>query len=366
MTTSETFYIPERRLPYHPLAELFPMMTTEELKKLAEDIKANGQRHIIILLEGLILDGRNRYEACLLAGVKPKTKDFRDCPMGRDPLQYVLSQNMHRRHLDASQRADVAAKLAVLWAKDSTSERSSTITIPANLRDIHSGTATAAAASALNVSTRSVEHAIKVQKDGSPALQTAVTAGEVSVSAAAQVSTLPKPEQENLLREGPKAITEKAKQLKAGKKTAAAGKKKPAASKNTSPVAGVAPEVPQEQAAVPAPASEPGAVAPATGTRMHQLPAEMQQILRRGLAGEEPLCHQHFVTHDVAGAQSKLSAVIQELIAEETNWSIGVMVFRLPHTGNVTAARAQAAPKPQSTIREQRRYAKSLREELDM
>ena len=54
----------------HPLADIFPMMEEKDLKALADDIKANGQRESGLLYEGKILDGRNRYAACLLADVE--------------------------------------------------------------------------------------------------------------------------------------------------------------------------------------------------------------------------------------------------------------------------------------------------------
>ena len=63
--------------------------------------------HPIILCEELILDGRNRWRACQLAGVEPRTRQF---PEGQDPLAFVLAANLHRRHLAESQRAMVAAK----------------------------------------------------------------------------------------------------------------------------------------------------------------------------------------------------------------------------------------------------------------
>ncbi|MCC7234893.1 MAG: ParB N-terminal domain-containing protein [Bryobacterales bacterium] len=53
----------------HPAAELFPMMTEAELRQLAEDIKAHGLADPITMLDGMILDGRNRFEACKRAGV---------------------------------------------------------------------------------------------------------------------------------------------------------------------------------------------------------------------------------------------------------------------------------------------------------
>lgn len=91
----------------HPLAELFPLMDDAELKELAEDIKIHGQRAPITLLAGKILDGRNRWRACTIAKITPKTRQFEN---GGDPLEFVISANLHRRHLTIEQRAFIAAK----------------------------------------------------------------------------------------------------------------------------------------------------------------------------------------------------------------------------------------------------------------
>ena len=93
---------------YHPFANIFPMLIESELKELAEDIRFNGLLNKITLYENKILDGRNRYEACKIANIKPEFIILKDI----DPLQYVISNNLKRRHLNASQRALIAADLA--------------------------------------------------------------------------------------------------------------------------------------------------------------------------------------------------------------------------------------------------------------
>src|SRR5262249_34703483 len=65
-----------------------------------------NQRETIKLLDGKILDGRNRYRVCLELGIEPRTEDL---PPATDPLDYVLDVNLHRRHLTDVQRAFVAA-----------------------------------------------------------------------------------------------------------------------------------------------------------------------------------------------------------------------------------------------------------------
>jgi hypothetical protein len=108
-------------LEFHPYANLFPLMEGKEFDALVTDIKTNGLRDSIMLLDGKILDGRNRYRACLAAGVEPAMHKWReDWPHHGNggPLGYVLSQNLHRRHLTTDQRAAIAAELVTMEPGD--------------------------------------------------------------------------------------------------------------------------------------------------------------------------------------------------------------------------------------------------------
>jgi len=91
----------------HPVAELFPMMSEEELDELAADIKANGlQQPIILDKDGILIDGRNRSEACRRAGIEPESIVLN----GQDIVAYILSANIHRRNLTKGQAAMIVAK----------------------------------------------------------------------------------------------------------------------------------------------------------------------------------------------------------------------------------------------------------------
>lgn len=91
----------------HPAAELFPLMSDEELDALAADILANGLRQPLVLDgEGRLLDGRNRLAACGRAGVTP---DYTVADTA-DPVALLVSLNVKRRNLSASQRAIAAAE----------------------------------------------------------------------------------------------------------------------------------------------------------------------------------------------------------------------------------------------------------------
>lgn len=95
------------RLTFHEYADIFPMLSLEELDTLAADIAANGLLEPITLYEGKVLDGRNRYVACLNVAVDPRLTQY----TGDDPLGFVLSKNLHRRQLTSSQRAVVALEV---------------------------------------------------------------------------------------------------------------------------------------------------------------------------------------------------------------------------------------------------------------
>lgn len=99
----------------HPLCTLFPRLGDSEFSSLVEDIRANGLREPITVHDGMILDGGNRYRACLEAGIEPSFKAY----SGSSIVAYVLSANLHRRHLSAGQQAAIVAS-AQDWAKAQT------------------------------------------------------------------------------------------------------------------------------------------------------------------------------------------------------------------------------------------------------
>jgi hypothetical protein len=101
--------------PIHPLCHLFPIMPDQELYGLAEDIRRRGLLESIVLLDGQVLDGRNRLEACRLAGVEPRFVDWK----GDDsPLEWAIAKKMRRRQFNASQRAVIALAVLPLLEKE--------------------------------------------------------------------------------------------------------------------------------------------------------------------------------------------------------------------------------------------------------
>jgi ParB-like chromosome segregation protein Spo0J len=175
------FQFPDEYI-FHPLTEELPPLAEAEQQALTNDIKVHGQREPIMRdRDGVILTGRHRLKACLMAGIKPRFDTYE----GDDPIAVIVSSDLIRRHLSESQRAMAAAKLANMRQGERTDLEPS-----ANLPE--EAISQAAAAARLNVSERSIRHAGVVRKRGTPELIRAVEQGEVSVSAAAKQAK-PKP-----------------------------------------------------------------------------------------------------------------------------------------------------------------------------
>ncbi len=136
----------------HEFADIFPMMDKKSFNNLKKDIKENGylEDQPIVIFENKILDGRNRFKACEELKIIPKQIQY----TGTTPLQYVISTNLNRRHLNDGQRSMVAAEIANLPHGG----------IEYSNSEVPSGTSITEAASKMNVSVRSVKRAKKIKK----------------------------------------------------------------------------------------------------------------------------------------------------------------------------------------------------------
>ena len=188
-------------ISFHPLADIFPLIEGAEFDALVADVREQGLREPIVLFEGSILDGRNRYRACNAAGVEPRFETYD----GTDPVGYVISLNIHRRHLNESQRAMAHARIATL-KHGVRSDTAIAVSVPTQ----------AQASAMLNVSVDSGQRARKVLNEGTPELIKAVESGDVSVSAGAHLATLPREDQTAIVEAGPTVAREAAKTIREG------------------------------------------------------------------------------------------------------------------------------------------------------
>lgn len=236
-------------LPVHPVADLFPWLPDKDAEALAADIAENGLMDPLVIFEGELLDGRNRREACRKLGITPHWVAF----TGKDPIAFILSKNLHRRHLSPAQCAMLAAEVGrmpshrparpepdaeaqlPLGDEDRAEEKADrgppsgekgargpgsakkAASWPPSEEKVDRGPplrSNAQLAKDFDVSVRSIRRARAVQEHGSPALVEAVKAGTLPVKAAERVArNLTREEQDAALAEGVEALEARARKL---------------------------------------------------------------------------------------------------------------------------------------------------------
>lgn len=182
--------------PYkvHPAADAFPLMDGDEFEALVVDVAEHGLREPIALTSDgeTLVDGRNRYRACVKAGVDPMVHRLDELYQGAKLIDYIVSINVKRRHLNAGQLGFVALALEPIYAglaKERQREHGKTApgkpkeTLVADLPQVTTSKARDQAAKAVGGSGRGVSKAKKVKKVA-PDLADKVMSGQLSLDAA--------------------------------------------------------------------------------------------------------------------------------------------------------------------------------------
>ena len=105
-------------LDFHPVAAWFGLTEGDEFDALVDSIRRNGLLQQIVLHQGKILAGRNRYRACKTAGYRFSAKDFTELAPGKDPFEFVFAENVARRHLTGDQKKALVLRLIRERPKD--------------------------------------------------------------------------------------------------------------------------------------------------------------------------------------------------------------------------------------------------------
>ncbi|MFI3154520.1 MAG: hypothetical protein QX199_00040 [Methylococcaceae bacterium] len=168
-------------LELHPLCTYFPRMSDAEFNSLKDNIQDNGQTHPIYTLDGMILDGGNRYRALCELGIDPVIIEY----SGANPAQFILSSNLHRRHLTQGQSAAIVSA-SLSWINAQTAN-SSQVSNTAQL-----DTATSRAKQS-GVGHRTQQLADKLVKEAPAELIKEVIDGKKSLNKAIKEITPPKP-----------------------------------------------------------------------------------------------------------------------------------------------------------------------------
>lgn len=191
-------------MQFHEAANIFPL-DDEHLDELAEDINKHGLQIPIEQMDGKIIDGRRRWLACEKAGVTPNIIPV----SAEDPIAYVLSLNLHRRHLTVSQAAMCAQRARKMY-DDAAKERQKAAggdrksngakSVVTNCSQaVDTGKSRDQVGKAFGVSGATVDRAAQVIRDGIPEVADAVDAGKVTVFKGSQIAANPPELQKPLL-----------------------------------------------------------------------------------------------------------------------------------------------------------------------
>jgi len=183
---------------FHPLANIFPLMDDASFEELVDDISKNGLTDPVIMLDGKILDGRNRWKACQRLGIAHKEVQFEQLKLGSDdPAAFVWSRNTVRRHLTPAQR-DLAAQAMeeLSWGQspDRVAAKNSGGSSPAKKPKTRKQIAKETGATVIGMNRAAV-----VRKKGVPELVQAVEKDDLSLHTAEKIARLPEEEQREVL-----------------------------------------------------------------------------------------------------------------------------------------------------------------------
>lgn len=175
-------------MKWHSAADIFPMLGDADLAVLAQNIKENGLVEPIVTHEGCILDGRNRYRACEIAGVALRFVEWDGS--GGSPTLYAISKNLHRRHLTLGQRAAIGVEMLQLLKAEAkkrqqegglTAGRGRPQQVPVSLPEPIRGDSRDLAAEAVQVGASSIGRAARV-KAADPEAFERLKRGETTVN----------------------------------------------------------------------------------------------------------------------------------------------------------------------------------------
>jgi ParB-like chromosome segregation protein Spo0J len=222
-------------MEFHPDAAPYPLLTGKDFEDFKADIAAHGLLEPIVVLDGKILDGRNRYRAILEIEDEAVQPEFEEYTGDQTPEEYARSKNLYRRHLTASQRAMNAARARPAFETAASEQKKQAGQVAGRKggrghkkgcasKDAHPlsprkaggrGRASREVGKLAKVSPASVDRARIVLEHGTEDLVAMVDKGEVSVAAAATVAGhRPKGVQQTLAKEGAKAIQDAATKIK--------------------------------------------------------------------------------------------------------------------------------------------------------
>ena len=188
----------QRACKIHPLCLLLPEMDADQYQLLLKSVSERGVRQDVVMLDGMILDGRHRYKAAVELGLPCPAREYDPMTDGDSPAQFVMDANVHRRSLTPSQRAQIAVEVLPYFEAEAAKRKGNRKKPEADDPDksaalrSEKGKAAEKAAKATGATPRMVEAAKAVNK-AAPELGEQIKAGKLTVGKAKKIVDAPPP-----------------------------------------------------------------------------------------------------------------------------------------------------------------------------
>jgi transcriptional regulator with XRE-family HTH domain len=200
---------------------MIPPLSVEESAALEENLLRNGCRHALVVWNGVLVDGHNRYKICKKLGIPFRTTPLERIDSRESVIAWMIDNQLARRNLTAFQRIDLAAKkgdvIAALAEKRKAAGTNQHSSLPSDLTEGSAIDTRNEIAKAAGVSTGTMSKFKKIKESAVPEVIEKARSGEIKIDVAAQVATLPKDEQVALAAAGPDALKAAARDLRKSK-----------------------------------------------------------------------------------------------------------------------------------------------------
>jgi hypothetical protein len=192
-------------------------LTEDEYAALERSLLAEGCRDALILWGDILVDGHNRYAICKKHNIPFQTTQNKTFQSMDDVYLWMIDNHLGRRSVSDFQRGVLALrKKEILSARtaQSVTEEPAAADAPAKKPEPIPPLSRQAAARAARVSSATLTQIEKIQKTAAPELVSAIKSGEISISAAAAVASLPSEKQVEAVAGGKKELRQVARQVR--------------------------------------------------------------------------------------------------------------------------------------------------------
>ncbi len=197
-------------------------LTPHEHAALERSLLAEGCRDALVLWGNVLVDGHNRYGICSQHGIAFNTLQNTQFKSMNDVHLWMIDQHLGRRSLSdfqrgvlALRRKDILTASVPAAANSVTTESTAAVSSPsASNSHVEAMTTSDATAKAARLSSSALSHIKKIQESAAPELVAAVKSGSISITAAANVASLPVAEQVAAAAGGKKELQQAARQVR--------------------------------------------------------------------------------------------------------------------------------------------------------